>query len=612
MKAISLRWTLLIIGIANLVALAAYIPWWNSIVSIVFGNGFEVLVLALAAWNFVNVPAVSRSGATRQFHSMDFLGLGLSVWVIGELMESYCNIVLQQVSYGGVTDLFWLLGYVLMIAGMISHLRERNHGRLPDELWTQAMVLLAGYAFLFYLIVIPYLEDPARTWASKLLDFLYPTADFVIILAASLSYIAARSNEMQEHGKQSLVIGSAFLLVLIADFFLIGVSNFNSPIYRALTVGYLPAYSLLALAGCMGKVEEKSGTARRGAKPYPPLRAGEEITRMKRFLQLNHRIHSTLELQEAMQILLKETLDFTRMERGFIMQFNEQGNLESLAGYHQDSGAVKGTDFQISQSIVRSALSSGKLFYFTSTEDQPSASARKLGLAGAFCVPIYACRSIISEKEALGILYVDSQNCPRFGRQEEEIITALALHAGLAVENARLFSLATLDGLTRVFQRRHFDCIADIEWKRGKRHNRPLSIMMLDIDHFKRINDTFGHHQGDTVLRKVAALLKSACRAGDIIGRYGGEEFIILMPDTDVEGAKVLAHRIEQLLAGHFNGKTPWATLSIGIACTAICEADGVHNLICAADAALYHAKQLGRNRTEIYHPEQVLQFRVV
>jgi diguanylate cyclase (GGDEF)-like protein len=203
----------------------------------------------------------------------------------------------------------------------------------------------------------------------------------------------------------------------------------------------------------------------------------------------------------------------------------------------------------------------------------------------------------------IGILYEDSKRITKFGKEEEGIVKALAAQAGLALENATLYELATLDGLTRLFQRRYFEAIAELEWKRVIRHKHPLSILMIDLDQFKSINDTYGHDKGDLVLRKTAQILKSACREEDIVARYGGEEFIILLAETDMEGTRAVGQRIHEGIRKLYVLPDRTITVSIGVASYPTSNATDVNTLIKYADQALYQAKGAGRNQT-VHHTD--------
>jgi diguanylate cyclase (GGDEF)-like protein/PAS domain S-box-containing protein len=171
--------------------------------------------------------------------------------------------------------------------------------------------------------------------------------------------------------------------------------------------------------------------------------------------------------------------------------------------------------------------------------------------------------------------------------------------------NRKLEQLATTDDLTSLWNRRHFLRVLDIECLRAARSETPLALAMLDLDHFKTINDTYGHALGDRVLAEVAAVMKSDARATDVIARYGGEEFMILMPDTSADEALIAAERLRRRVADHLvsGGPKPVRiTVSIGISAAAGGPGAQAERLLRQADEALYAAKQAGRNCTRIWN----------
>jgi len=165
---------------------------------------------------------------------------------------------------------------------------------------------------------------------------------------------------------------------------------------------------------------------------------------------------------------------------------------------------------------------------------------------------------------------------------------------GLEVANAKLKELAVTDGLTGVKNRTAFDEKLAEEYDRATRYNHPLSILLLDVDHFKLFNDEFGHPAGDDALRTVAETLQTTARTIDFVARYGGEEFAVILPDTDYAGATVLAERCRRAVAGEAWDKRT-VTISIGVA-TLMSETLNADMLIEQADEALYRSKQKGRN----------------
>lgn len=164
-------------------------------------------------------------------------------------------------------------------------------------------------------------------------------------------------------------------------------------------------------------------------------------------------------------------------------------------------------------------------------------------------------------------------------------------------------SLAFIDGLTGVANRRRFDEALQIEWRRCRRSSTPLTLLMIDIDHFKRYNDRYGHPAGDACLQKIAATLKTGLnRAHDLVARYGGEEFVCLKPECDHHAGQSKAEELRAAVAAleipHADSPTAnRVTLSFGIAVIRPSGENGPAALIAAADAALYEAKRNGRDR---------------
>jgi diguanylate cyclase (GGDEF)-like protein len=178
-------------------------------------------------------------------------------------------------------------------------------------------------------------------------------------------------------------------------------------------------------------------------------------------------------------------------------------------------------------------------------------------------------------------------------------IAAIAIESMLNRERLRRAGMT--DGLTGVHNRRYFDHRSLIEFSQAVRHRYPLACLLLDIDHFKAINDSHGHPAGDEVLRQVGGLILRSLRTGDLAARYGGEEFVVLLPRTDLAGAREVAERIRLMVQeAPFvtpEGGTLTATLSAGLAMLPA-GASSFADLLHAADRALYEAKRAGRNRT--------------
>lgn len=177
----------------------------------------------------------------------------------------------------------------------------------------------------------------------------------------------------------------------------------------------------------------------------------------------------------------------------------------------------------------------------------------------------------------------------------------------LTRENQQLYQLAITDGLTRLVNRRHFIERLQAEFARARRFNGKIGVVISDIDHFKRVNDTYGHLVGDRILREVSAILNSQIRSIDMAARYGGEEFVLLLPETELQGVMIVAEKVRSAVeAFDFTPSDPdempgpaHITISLGAAAYPETEAATHEELLEKADHALYRAKEGGRNRVE-------------
>ena len=208
----------------------------------------------------------------------------------------------------------------------------------------------------------------------------------------------------------------------------------------------------------------------------------------------------------------------------------------------------------------------------------------------------------------IGILMVtDKMTGEPFSAEDEDLLLNASFHMALAIEKLwfydKLQQLANLDGLTGLYNHRAFQDRLDEEIERARRGGHSLALLMLDIDLFKVFNDTYGHLAGDRILKEVSKIIRASIRKMDIPARYGGEEFAVILPESTLQGAFLVAERIRQEVAEKridFDGKKIGVTISIGIA---LYPEDGKDkkSLIASADLALYHAKRSGRNRVCTY-----------
>lgn len=213
-------------------------------------------------------------------------------------------------------------------------------------------------------------------------------------------------------------------------------------------------------------------------------------------------------------------------------------------------------------------------------------------------------------RETFGCLTLLCEPDYRLGKDQVETFRSAVNHLGLALRNALNYKEVKLradrDALTRIYNRHSFEERLIYEIKRRRRYDHDLSLLMVDLDHFKQVNDTYGHKAGDMVLRKVGEILTETFRGTDLPARYGGEEFVVLLPHTSEEDAWKLAERVRESIQAcefHFDGQSFAVTASIGVASVEAGALTKDDDLIVKADKALYEAKHNGRNMVVISKP---------
>jgi len=211
------------------------------------------------------------------------------------------------------------------------------------------------------------------------------------------------------------------------------------------------------------------------------------------------------------------------------------------------------------------------------------------------------------EKEIVGVLNINDGEQVSFNVSNLDFVLKLSEFISMTVSNAILYEktkkLSVTDGLTGISNRPNMEQALRSEFGRSMRYGAPLSVVLLDVDHFKVVNDTYGHQKGDEILVAVASLLKKFCRANDIAARYGGEEFLMILPQSNAQGAFKIAERVrEELMKLNFTGNESnfSVTTSCGVAELDRDDMKNADQLISTADHALYEAKNGGRNKTII------------
>lgn len=216
----------------------------------------------------------------------------------------------------------------------------------------------------------------------------------------------------------------------------------------------------------------------------------------------------------------------------------------------------------------------------------------------------------------IGVLTVTRHEKSSFSPTDRQSLQSIISQIAVAYDRVKLYSrtkeLAIRDELTGIYNRRHFLQMLNLEIKRAERYERPLSLLMIDVDHFKNFNDTYGHLKGDEVLKELAQLLKKNLREVDILARYGGEEFVVMLTDTNMKDAISVASKLRELVQMNLIIDTPKAitsqgeallkniTISVGVSSYPECSSSP-EELLNSADMALYMAKHKGRNKVYAY-----------
>ena len=201
------------------------------------------------------------------------------------------------------------------------------------------------------------------------------------------------------------------------------------------------------------------------------------------------------------------------------------------------------------------------------------------------------------------VLLPPKQESETYSLLDIQYITQIVRFASIAIENANLYWQATTDRMTKLFSHHYFQQNLEDEIARAHRYGTTLSLIMFDIDHFKKFNDTYGHLQGDLIIKEIAKILRASVRTIDFTARYGGEEYAVILPEVNLKGAVVVAERIRRTIEAHsFSGEEGplFVTVSIGVAEFKPARMRSASQLIADADKALYQSKEMGRNRVSV------------
>jgi diguanylate cyclase (GGDEF)-like protein len=374
---------------------------------------------------------------------------------------------------------------------------------------------------------------------------------------------------------------------------------------------------------------------------------GDRRIKNKKELELIYdlcvRMLGSLELRELCEKVLESVFAcLKRIDSGFVFLVEpESGKLKRIAYRFREGKSTDAPEF--SKSLVKRVVKEGKAVMMpnTATENKAdlSDSIEKIGIKSVISVPL------MSRRGTRGAIYLQSVNVVHgFRKNDLFFLTGLSTPMALAIENALLYSkskraeekiqtahdhleaevmsrtaelrkakdkleqLSITDGLSGLYNYRHLIHLLDLELRRSIRYNRTLALLLMDIDYFKNLNDTYGHLCGDYVIKTVAKILKSNVRGTDVVARYGGDEVAIMLIETSPKSALEVAKKLKQEIGDYpFQWQTQHlcVNVSIGLATAPALGMKEASDLLNAADRALYQAKKAGRNSVVVFAPKK-------
>jgi diguanylate cyclase (GGDEF)-like protein len=315
------------------------------------------------------------------------------------------------------------------------------------------------------------------------------------------------------------------------------------------------------------------------------------------------------DLKKLLQFILNQAVDITSAGKGSIMLYDPEAdrlNIRVLAGlkdtdYQEkvNSNEIECRSFRPGEGIAGQVFLSGNPMIVNNIrEDEVFIDSETSFVRSIACIPM------VVYSDVIGVINVtNKKGVQGFSDEDVKMLKAVADQAAVAINKAQLWDLAVTDSLTGLYVRRYFMVKLQEEIHRADRYNKIFSVIMVDLDRFKNINDTYGHDAGDRALKAISQFLQKNIRDVDAIARYGGEEFVMLIPDADKDAALCLAERLRDELSRTRVGELPQITISLGVASYPTDGTD-IEELIKKADAAMYAAKQAGRNKAVKYSEE--------
>ncbi|NCB37233.1 MAG: diguanylate cyclase, partial [Erysipelotrichia bacterium] len=327
------------------------------------------------------------------------------------------------------------------------------------------------------------------------------------------------------------------------------------------------------------------------------------ILQLSTLYEVGKAISSELDFRKLQNMILEIVVKVIKAEKGSLMLLDDSEKTLTIGvavGLSEE--ITNNTRLEIGESVAGWVVKNRTPLFVKNAETDPTflkIKKKYIRTGTLMCVPLSA------KDKLLGTLNISRSVPESFSDKDFELFTNLANQAAIAIDNARLYRYAVTDEMTKLYNHRYFQQRLDEELQRADRYENHISLIILDVDHFKSFNDNYGHPEGDRVLKIVARLIEKSVREIDIAARYGGEEFVVICPEKNGEGSLAPAERIRTAIESYdfrVNGERIPLTVSLGVACYPD-QARSKTEIIQKADFALYYSKNNGRNRATLYNP---------
>lgn len=335
-------------------------------------------------------------------------------------------------------------------------------------------------------------------------------------------------------------------------------------------------------------------------------RRNEELQSL---VEIGKALTSSLDLQEILQLIMEKVSLLLKPRTWSLLLVDEvTGELTFEIAVSPAAEQLKGIRLRSGEGLAGWVALHGEPLLIPDVRDDPR-FAREVDEAVAFTTHSIVCVPVKSRQRTLGVVeLVNSLEDGEFGADDLQILATIADYAAIAIENARhvqkISELVITDDLTGLYNSRHLHMLLDFEVERARRYGTDLSLIFIDLDRFKSVNDTYGHLAGSRLLTEIGHLIRDHIRKSDIAARYGGDEFVIILPNTAKDGAYVLASNLREAIRKYQfladDGNYIRVTASFGIAAFPS-DAESKQDLIRLADQAMYEVKETSRDAIKMH-----------